>query len=66
MANLTHFGAISDTRDLADRRGARGDKSRRDVRFGSKVCQIGQIWEKSGAFSDQISVHLAPLVKNRR
>ena len=32
---------------------------RRVVRFGSKVGQIGPKWEKSGAFSDQISVHLA-------
>ena len=31
----------------------------RDGRFGSKVGQIGPIWDKSGAFSDQISVHLA-------
>ena len=27
--------------------------------FGSKVGQIGTKWDKSGAFSDQISVHLA-------
>ena len=32
----------------------------RDDRFGSKVDQIGPKWDKSGAFSDQISVHLAP------
>ena len=32
---------------------------RRDGRFGSKVGQIGPKWDKSGAFSDQISVHLA-------
>ena len=32
----------------------------RDGRFGSKVGQIGPKWNKSGAFSDQISVHLAP------
>ena len=32
----------------------------RDGRFGSKVGQIGPKWDKSGAFSDQISVHLAP------
>ena len=31
----------------------------RDGRFGSKVGQICQKWDKSGAFSDQISVHLA-------
>ena len=30
----------------------------RDGRFGSKVSQIGHKWDKSGAFSDQISVHL--------
>ena len=28
-------------------------------RFDSKVGQIGSKWNKSGAFSDQISVHLA-------
>ena len=32
----------------------------RDGRFGSKVGQIGPKWDKSGTFSDQISVHLAP------
>ena len=32
----------------------------RDARFGSKVGQIGPKWDKSGAFLDQISVHLAP------
>ena len=31
----------------------------RDGRFGSKVGQIGLKWDKSGTFSDQISVHLA-------
>ena len=31
----------------------------RDGRFSSKVGQIGPKWDKSGAFSDQISVHLA-------
>ena len=31
----------------------------RDGRFGSKVGQIGPKWDKFGAFSDQISVHLA-------
>ena len=35
----------------------------RDGRFGSKVGQIGPKWDKSGAFSDQISVHLAPRAK---
>ena len=35
--------------------------SHRDGRFGSKVGQIGPKWDKSGAFSDQISVHLALL-----
>ena len=35
------------------------DMSARDGRFGSKVGQIGPKWDKSGAFSDQISVHLA-------
>ena len=33
----------------------------RGCRFGSKVGQIGHKWYKSGAFSDQISVHLAHL-----
>ena len=28
----------------------------RDVRFGSKVGQIGPKWDKSGTFSDQISM----------
>ena len=31
----------------------------RDDRFGSKVGQLGPKWDKSGSFSDQISVHLA-------
>ena len=35
----------------------------RDGRLGSKVGQIGPKWDKSGAFSDQISVHLAPRAK---
>ena len=30
----------------------------KDGRFGSKVGQVGPKWDKSGAFSDQISVHL--------
>ena len=29
----------------------------RDVRFGPKVGQIAPKWDKSGTFSDQISVH---------
>ena len=33
----------------------------RDGRFGFKVGPIGPKWDKSEAFSDQISVHLAPL-----
>ena len=33
----------------------------RDGRFGSKVGQIVPKWNKSGAFSDQISMHLANL-----
>ena len=32
----------------------------RDGRFDSKVGQICPKWDKSGAFSYQISVHLAP------
>ena len=32
----------------------------KDGRFGSKVGQIGPKWDKSGTFSDQISVYLAP------
>ena len=35
--------------------------SLRDGRFGYKVGQIGPKWDKSEAFSDQISVHLAPI-----
>ena len=35
----------------------------RDVRFGSKVAQIGPKWEKSGAFSDQIQYILARRAK---
>ena len=35
----------------------------RDGRIGSKVGQIGRKWDKSGAFSYQISVHLAPRAK---
>ena len=35
----------------------------RDGRFGSKVGQMCPKWDKSGAFSDQISVHLAPRAK---
>ena len=34
-------------------------KQCRDGRFGFKVGQIGPKWDKSGTFSDQISVHLA-------
>ena len=40
----------------------RSDLNSRDGRFGSKVGQIGPKWDKSGAFSDQISVHLAPTI----
>ena len=29
----------------------------KDVRFGPKVGQSGSKWDKSGTFSDQISVH---------
>ena len=38
----------------------------RDGRFGSRAGQIGPKWDKSGAFSDQISVHWAqgPLEPN--
>ena len=38
----------------------RGGVKTRDGRFCSKVGQFGPKWDKSGAFSDQISVHLAP------
>ena len=31
----------------------------RDGRFGSKLGQIRSKWDKTGTFSDQISVHLA-------
>ena len=40
-------------------RGLKAGVSSRDDRFGSKVGQIGPKWDKSGAFSDQISMHLA-------
>ena len=33
----------------------------KDVRFRPKVGHIGPKWDKSGAFSDKISVHLAPI-----
>ena len=36
----------------------------RDDRFGSKVGQIDPKLDKSGAFSDQISVHLARGLKS--
>ena len=32
----------------------------RDARSGPKVGHINLKWDKSGTFSDQISVHLAP------
>ena len=35
----------------------------RDGRFGSKVGQKSPKWDKSGTFSDQISVHLAHRAK---
>ena len=35
----------------------RGYVLTRDGRFGSKVGQIDPKWDKSGTFSDQISVH---------
>ena len=35
----------------------------RDGSFGSKVGQIGPIWDKSGTFSDQISVHFGAAPK---
>ena len=34
----------------------------RDGRSGSKVDKIGLKWDKSVAFSDQISVYLAPRI----
>ena len=36
----------------------------RDGRFGSKVGQIGSKWDKSGAFSDQISEPFVPFGVN--
>ena len=36
----------------------------RDVRFGFKVVQIGPKWDKSGTFSDHISVHFVSASKN--
>ena len=41
------------------RRPGKSDSNYRDRRFGSKVGQIGPKWDKSGTFSDQISVQLA-------
>ena len=35
----------------------------RDARFGPKVSQIYPKWEKSGTFSEQISVHFSRWVK---
>ena len=35
-----------------------------DARFGCKVGQIGKKWDKSGTFSDQISVHFGALRQN--
>ena len=34
-----------------------------DVGFGFKMGQIGSKWDKSGTFSDQISVHFCLLAK---
>ena len=55
MANMTKLGQtlISVTKGIPTM----------DGRFGYKVGQIGPKWDKSGAFSDQISVHLAPRAK---
>jgi len=36
----------------------------RNVRIGLKVGQIGPKWDKSGTFSDQISVHFWPIFPN--
>ena len=36
----------------------------RDFRFGTKVGQIGNNWDKSGTFSDQISVQFGSASQN--
>ena len=36
----------------------------RNVRFGLKVSHIGPKWDKSGAFSDQISLHFGSQSQN--
>ena len=54
-SHLAHLGPNLGTPEPC-RSGWRG----RDGRFGSKVGQNGTKWDKSGAFSDQVSVHLAP------
>ena len=45
-----------------DRRNVRLDFQ--GVRFGPKVGQIGPKWDKSGTFSDQISVHFGSPSQN--
>ena len=56
MLNLTTLQAIS----------LYGEKTIRDrgVRFDSKVGQIGPKWDKSGTYSDQISVHFGSESQN--
>ena len=36
----------------------------KDGRFGSKVGQISPKWDKSGAFSDHISVHFVGEIRD--
>ena len=37
----------------------------RDIRFSPKVGQLSHKWDKSGSFSDQISVHFGSSKKSR-
>ena len=36
---------------------------RRDLKFGAKLSQFAPKWDKSGAFSNQISIHFGTLLK---
>ena len=49
--------------DRGSHKSAQWARYTRDGRFGSKLGQIGPKWDKSGSFSDQISVYLARRAK---
>ena len=51
---ITNKGVMIADKDITDK-----NAQCRDGRFGSNVGQIGPKSDKSGSFSDQISVHLA-------